>query len=586
MSFFKNNFRRVLRNLIFLLAINLFCYYSASAELIKHVKQQQTDSLTSQQKTGLQYTFIDANKQLMLGNTSLAQDLFLKCIKIDKNNSASYYQLAFINYSLKNFDKALTYAKQAVLINPKNKWYSFLLASIYQQLNDFDNAVDVYHKLIKYYPQNYDLYFQYSSLLALDKKYSKAIKVCNKLEATLGFSEKISLQREKIYLIKNDMPAAYKELNKLIAHFPGEPKYYLALADAYVTDKNFSEALKVYNRLLKVDPDNGDAHFFLAQYYIQQKQNAKSFEELKKVFSSNSFDVDKKLSLYLSFSKSIGNDKELDDKLQKLFVVLLKTNPDNTDVQLLNSDYLFQNKEYTKVQSVLESVIEQRKDNFYAWQRLIVSDNLLQDFKSMYAHSSEAITYFPNQSFFYLSKGLSAYQIKNYQSSVNALEFGNKLVVQTDPLKKQFYLYLGESNYQLKNYAKAFHNFDEYLKLDPDDTYALNNYSYYLSLLKQNLNKAEQMSKKTVTLEPKNSTFLDTYAWVLFQSNKFSKALDVIKRAIINGGDKSSVIVEHYGDILFKNNKIDDAVTQWKKAKSIGSTSKDLDQKIKTRTLE
>ncbi len=585
MNFYLRNLSTIRTKLNLFLLLYIFLSFFATTATAREIKTK-SDTLTSQQKFDFNYAFIDANRQLMLGNYSVAQGLFLQCLKTDKNSSASYYQLAYIDYSLKDYDNALLYAQKAVQISPKNKWFNFLLSSIYQELNDLDNAIEVYKKLINYYPDNYDLRFEYSSLLALNKQYSKAIKVCNKLESTIGFSEKISMQREKIYLMQNDFKGAYGELNKLIEHFPHETKYYLILADAYVTNNNFDQALKVYNSLLKVEPDNGEAHFFLAQYYIQNKEYIKSFDELKKVFASKSFDPEQKVQMFLSFSKAIGDNKDLNDKFKELFKVLLETNPDNIDVKILNTDYLFQNKEYAKVQSELEYVITKKKDNIYVWQRLLITDNFLEDFKSMYAHADDAVKYYPNQSFFYLFKGLSAYQLKDYNTSVDALDFGNKLVVESDPLKKQFYLYLGESIYQLNNYDKAFSYFDKYLKIEPEDTYVLNNYSYYLSLLKRNLVKAEQMSSKTITLEPNNSTFLDTYAWVLFQSKNYPKALDIIQRAINNGGDSSSVIVEHYGDILFKNNKQDEAVVQWKKAKSMDSTSENIDKKINTGTIE
>ena len=254
--------------------------------------------------------------------------------------------------------------------------------------------------------------------------------------------------------MQNDSKAAYKELNNLIIHFPYETKYYLILADSYVSEKNFDEALKVYKSLLKIYPNNGDAHFFLVQYYIQKKEFLKSFEELKKVFASKSFDSDQKVQMFVSFSKSIEDNSELNSKFNELFQILLDTNPDNIDVKILNADYLYQNKEYEKAKAELKKVIVKRKDNIYVWQQLLLTDNMLEDFDSMFEHSSEAVKYFPNQSFFYLSKGLSAYQLKHYSVSVEALNFGKKLVVETDPLKKQFFLYLGEAYYKLKNYGE------------------------------------------------------------------------------------------------------------------------------------
>lgn len=579
------SFLKVIKNKSIFLIVLFFCFSLSILSLNAKQITSKTDTLTSKQKFNFQYAFIDANRQLMLGNYSVAQGLFQKCLKIDKNSSASLYQLAYINYSIKEYNKALTYAQQAVEISPKNLWFSFLLSSIYQELGEVENAAKVYQKLIKIYPKNYDLYFEYSSLLAINKQYSKAKKVCKKLEAAIGFSEKLSMHKVKIYFMQNNNKSAYKELHKLITNFPNETKYYLILADSYVNEKEYEGAKKVYNSLLKVLPNNGEAHFFLVQYYIQKEEFYKAFDELKKVFSSKSFDADQKVQMFVSFSKSIGDNKELNQKFIELFNVLLETNPDNLDVKILSSDYLYRNKEYKKARQELEYVITKRKDNIYVWQQLLLADNMLEEFELMYKHSSEAVKYFPNQSFFYLFKGLSSYQLKNYDNALDALDFGQKLVIETDPLKKQFYLYLGEVYYQLKNYEKAFNNFDVYLTIEPEDTYVLNNYSYYLSLLEQNLDKAEQMSKKAISLEPKNSTFLDTYAWVLFKRKSYKEALKYIKSSIENGGNSSSVIIEHYGDILFKNKKIEEAVTQWEKAKNNGSTSEILEQKINEKKL-
>ena len=108
----------------------------------------------------------------------------------------------------------------------------------------------------------------------------------------------------------------------------------------------------------------------------------------------------------------------------------------------------------------------------------------------------------------------------------------------------------------------------------------LNNYSYYLSVLGKDLDKAERMSAKTIEIEPGNATFLDTYAWILFKKGQFLEAKFIIERAIDNMDEPSGVVVEHYGDILFKNGNINGALEQWKKALEIGGHSDLLEQKI------
>ena len=135
-----------------------------------------------------------------------------------------------------------------------------------------------------------------------------------------------------------------------------------------------------------------------------------------------------------------------------------------------------------------------------------------------------------------------------------------------------------------------------YLKQRPTETYAaydsalvyyalnysaLNNYAYYLSLELKDLDKAEEMSYKTVKANPENATYLDTYAWILFQKGNYAQARIYIDSAIKNGGDESDVVVEHCGDIHYMTQDEENALKYWQQALKMGSQSETLRQKIK-----
>jgi Tfp pilus assembly protein PilF len=85
------------------------------------------------------------------------------------------------------------------------------------------------------------------------------------------------------------------------------------------------------------------------------------------------------------------------------------------------------------------------------------------------------------------------------------------------------------------------------------------------------LDKAEEMSYRTVKAEPANSTYLDTYAWILFEKGKYAEARIYIDQAMQNGGDKSSVVVEHCGDIYYQNNEYEKALEYWKQAEKLAA---------------
>ena len=112
-----------------------------------------------------------------------------------------------------------------------------------------------------------------------------------------------------------------------------------------------------------------------------------------------------------------------------------------------------------------------------------------------------------------------------------------------------------------------------------DNVSCLNNYAYYLSLQERELDKAEEMSYRSIRLQPDNKTFLDTYAWILFMKERYSEAQHYMDRvcppdstdSVLLADDAlSGVVFEHAGDIAACNGLIDQAVRFWTLAQQTG----------------
>jgi tetratricopeptide (TPR) repeat protein len=138
---------------------------------------------------------------------------------------------------------------------------------------------------------------------------------------------------------------------------------------------------------------------------------------------------------------------------------------------------------------------------------------------------------------------------------------------------------LGDAHHQLAQYAKSDSCFDAALKLFPNDAGTLNNYAYYLSLRKDKLELAAQMSKRSLELQPGSQSFLDTYGWILFQQGKYPDALKYIQQAV-NSGDADAVLLEHLGDVYFKLNQVDEALKSWKMSAEKAAPNPTLQRKI------
>ena len=146
-----------------------------------------------------------------------------------------------------------------------------------------------------------------------------------------------------------------------------------------------------------------------------------------------------------------------------------------------------------------------------------------------------------------------------------------------------FYAIMGDVLHRKGQDLEAFAAYDSCLQYKPDNYGCLNNYAYYLSLRNEDLQKAEQMSYRTIKAEPANATFLDTYAWILFQQERYTEAAIYMEQVLQNDSVPSVDVLEHAGDVYAKTEQMDKAVEFWQRAVDAGGDSKVLIRKIKLR---
>jgi tetratricopeptide (TPR) repeat protein len=218
---------------------------------------------------------------------------------------------------------------------------------------------------------------------------------------------------------------------------------------------------------------------------------------------------------------------------------------------------------------------------FDVWNAIIQLDGELAEVDSILVHTEKALEVFPNQGILWYSNGTAHLYKRHYQEAVDALEESRKLLASDKRILPEINSQLGDAYNGLRDYARSDEAYEAALKANPSDGRVLNNYSYYLSLRKENLPKAKSMSTKLVELYPKDATYLDTHAWVLYVMKDYAGAKKYLEKALQAEPSKiSGTILEHYGDVLFQLGDKAKAIEQWKLAKQKGQTSDRIDQKI------
>lgn len=561
------------------------CSSSKTADKSPVVKSTKKVALSEQDKMKYDFMFFNANKERMIGNYQLSAGLFLQCIELDPTQPTAYYELANI-FDLTNQNKeAIIYAQKAVSLNGENYWYRFLYAHLLQKSNNIDEAVKQYQILSQKNPHNIDLLYNLAGTQLYSGKYEEALKTYNKLEAEVGISEEISLQKQKIYIKLNNIEKAAEELTKLSNHFPEETKYQGYLADMYLVNNMPDKAFEIYKQILEKDPNDPYSHLALYEYYKNKGEKEKASQEIKQVFENKEFNIDTKMQILLTYYAESESKTEIKQDAYDLSKLLIQAHPDDAKAYTIYADFLYRDKKMDGAKENYLKAIELDSSRFALWSQVMFIESEMQDFDGMLIHSKMALELFPNQPLFYFFYGASNIQKKNYQEAIDYLVIGKDFVVSNPPLLAQFYANLGDSYYRIKDHKNSDKYYEKALEIEPNNIYVLNNYSYYLSLRGENLDRAEALSLKANEIEPNQPNYEDTYAWILYKQGKYVAAKEWLEKAIENGGNSNAVILEHLGDVNAKLGNIDKALELWNKAKLAGETSELIDKKIADKKL-
>ena len=535
------------------------------------------DPLTYEQRRKFDYYFLEAVRMKQKGEYDAAFQLYSHCLDIYPGSAAVLYEISQFYMFLGQEAKGEEALKQAVRSDDTNFWYKQTLASYYQSKQNWLKAISVYEDMAQIFPSRLEPLLSLADLYSRTKSYESLVTTLDRIEELDGKSEQISMEKFRAYLQLDNMEKAFSEIQSLVDEYPYDMRYRTVLGDVYLSNGRNDEALKVYQDILKEEPDYAPAMVSLASYYQKTGQDSLYDMQIDSILVNENVDTKLKLDFMRQLiMKSEQTDRD-STKIIRLFETILTRKQPNADVPMLYAQYLITKKMEKESVPVLNKVLSLDPENKPARLQLLgyaIRDNNLDEVIRV---ATPATVYNPDAMEFYYYLGLAHYQ---KDETDKALEVFNKGVQQINEksdknIASDFYSILGDLYHSREMKAEAYAAYDSSLVYNPNNINTLNNYAYYLSVERTNLDKAEEMSFITVKAEPENSTYLDTYAWILFEKGRYTEARIYIEQAMKNGGDSSQVIVEHCGDIYYKLGEKDKALELWKKALNIEASPDD-----------
>jgi tetratricopeptide (TPR) repeat protein len=543
--------------------------------------QQNKGKIGERQRMDFDKHFFGGMKEKMVKNFDEAETEFRAAINFDPNNAAVHYQLATILLAQKKNSEAIFEASRAFNLDPINEWYSKLLLELYKNDKQYDEAIKVCEIASK---NTSDLHFLFeqSGLYILTGKSSKAILVLNKIEKQQGITELVCRQKEEIFISQNNLNGATKEIQKLINAFPDQLQYQGLLADLYMANKKEKEAVAIYNKIQKDDILNGFAAFSLAEYYQQINDTANCFNQLV-IGMRSSIEPRMKLQVLAKLIPSNYFGETHPNKCKVLVDEFANTNPDASEPYIFKGDLALQNRDFEEARTQYLLSTTRSNSNLLAWDQILFCDQQLGRYDYMKEDCEKVMELYPTYPMAYLFHSIACRQLKEYKLALNSAQTGIKYAEDEASLI-QMLSNLGDIAHYANNFTLSDSAFESVLALDPNNSLALNNYAYFLSLRSADLDKAESMSKRSIELDPNNSSNLDTYGWILFQKKKYQDAKIYIEKSLAITPQNAEVL-EHLGDVLFMLGNNEQALERWQEAKVLGANSNALDQKIKSKKL-
>lgn len=541
-----------------------------------------TDSVA--RARAIEYYYLQARSFMDQDSFDCCFDILEHCHALDTSSLTVMYDLSIFYPYLRKDSITHNMLNRIVDADPSNVYYNKALVNYYLKSGNIDAAIKVYEKLLENVHSKSEIYTYLFTLYSESGRYEKAIEMLDRIEKLEGTSEDIILNKVRLYMALGDSVNAITSVQNIIKESPDDLRYLTLLGNTYQALADREKALDSYRKVLAVNPDDAYVLASLAELYMGDDNDSIYCDYVERLLKCEDFDTEARIDVL------VRHIEYLQPKDSARAMNLMKEMSNLPFDELQIADVYSQYLAYIKaspdtIVPILEKMLSLEPDNLSTIVRLLEYAIERNDAEAVFRYADNAQLYCPDRLEVYYYKGLSSYMLGRKQESLDIYKEGlEKRADDTAPgLISTLYALLGDTYHELDMMDNCMQAYDSALVYNKDNIEVLNNYAYFLAVDGKELNRALDMSHKTISLDSDNTTYLDTYAWVLFKLERYEEAKAYIEKLLSIDKDISSEVYHHCGDIYAKCGDIDQAVLFWVKAKDAGDESRILDKKIKKR---
>ena len=183
----------------------------------------------------------------------------IKTEKIERKSADDYYDEAYKNYLIGNYEKVVELMTEIIKLNPEDGGAYYNRGNAYVNLEQYKKAIEDFNKTIELNPEDAEAYNNRGLAYYVLKEYGKAIENYNKaVELNPEYADAYN-NRGLAYSDLKQYDKAIKDYNKAIELKPDDAKAWVNKGIALGELGRDDDALKSYDKAIELKPDYAEA---------------------------------------------------------------------------------------------------------------------------------------------------------------------------------------------------------------------------------------------------------------------------------------------------------------------------------------
>ncbi|MFN2261091.1 MAG: tetratricopeptide repeat protein [Psychroflexus sp.] len=380
--------------------------------------------------------FFKAIAERAIENQDKAIQSLQKCLELEENNPAVFFELAKNYFDLKSYNQAEDYLLKTL---ESEKFAENI--NIHRQLFDLYSETKNYEKAIQKaeYLSEKDVYYfqELANLYLIQNEFQKALKALDDYDNREGIDEFRDDFRMIIYKESENFQSGIDYFQKRISQSEEDTRAYINLMRLFRKENQNEEAIKVGKNLEKIDAQVPELYSELALNFIATSNLEGAKKYSKKVVQSLTLEEKDKVEVIKAFKDfAVENTAAQSAFVEVLDSAMASEKATSSKAEL---GEFYKSRDKGKALDNYRQALRNKPNDFKLIKNIIQLETELQEFEALLETSTKALELFPSQPILFYSKGLALSNLGETEQAIQTLEDGVDYIIDNESLKLKFY---------------------------------------------------------------------------------------------------------------------------------------------------